>query len=367
MTTGENETKEKDKQRAEKRLQDGIEAYNDGKLDKAAEAVEDAEIRFRLAGDFNRARDSRSMLADIQRLERQFNEAETNYQLALETYRAYKDVFGIIDALLGLGRIYLDQGRLDKAADTFAEAFNSAQAIEYELGAADSNLGLAEVNFLTDNVDQALIAAQAALQEYSDKSNALGTANANRLLAEINMRRAQLSYANSLMHPALRTYKSIAVYVELAKTLLGLAEIQRRRGFLERAIQSFQEARQRTHSLNSREIESKTLLGLGDSYLQEGQIGLARNAYTEAATHLEAPGPGTAAIERAEADVRQARLPILTGNLKEAETLVRAATDTLNKNSRAARVTPQTSLVSVQLLHTISDFMPAEASFARAR
>ncbi|GER89419.1 hypothetical protein KDW_35810 [Dictyobacter vulcani] len=38
MTTSENEKKEKDRQLAEKRLQVGFTAYNDGKLDQATEA-----------------------------------------------------------------------------------------------------------------------------------------------------------------------------------------------------------------------------------------------------------------------------------------------------------------------------------------
>ncbi len=49
--------KEKERQTGERRFQDGVEAYNDGQLEKATEAFGDAEIRFRLIGDFKRAGD----------------------------------------------------------------------------------------------------------------------------------------------------------------------------------------------------------------------------------------------------------------------------------------------------------------------
>jgi hypothetical protein len=65
----------KDLAAAEQRLQAGIDAYNDSKLDVAAQAFGDAEIRFRLLGNFKRAGDSRSLLAGVQRLNNQLEQA----------------------------------------------------------------------------------------------------------------------------------------------------------------------------------------------------------------------------------------------------------------------------------------------------
>ena len=56
-----------------------------GKLDQATEAFGDAEIRFRLVGDFKRAGDARSMIADIQRENNQFQQALNSYQRARQT------------------------------------------------------------------------------------------------------------------------------------------------------------------------------------------------------------------------------------------------------------------------------------------
>jgi outer membrane protein assembly factor BamD (BamD/ComL family) len=62
MTTQEHESAETERQRAEKRFQDGIEAYNDGKLETAAEAFGDAERRSRVLGAVKQVGDSHTLL-----------------------------------------------------------------------------------------------------------------------------------------------------------------------------------------------------------------------------------------------------------------------------------------------------------------
>ena len=76
-----------DEKAAEKRLQAGIDAFYDGKLDTAADAFSDAEIRFRLLGDFKRSGDSRTMLADVQRQQNQLEQAANSYQKAMRLYK----------------------------------------------------------------------------------------------------------------------------------------------------------------------------------------------------------------------------------------------------------------------------------------
>src|SRR5438552_18859973 len=76
-----------DEKAAEKRLQAGIDAFYNGKLDIAAEAFTDAEIRFRLLSDFKRAGDSRTMLADVQRQNNQLEQAANSYLKARRYYR----------------------------------------------------------------------------------------------------------------------------------------------------------------------------------------------------------------------------------------------------------------------------------------
>src|SRR5260221_6187576 len=340
MTT---EDKQKDVTAAEQRLQAGIDAYNDGELDVAAQAFGDAEIHFRLLGNFKRAGDSRSLLADIQRLERRFQEATANYQYVLEIYESTRDAFGIVDGLLGLGHIYLAQWQLERAADTFAEAMKKARSIEYELGEADGSLGLAEVALLNDRVDQALASAQAANQTYSDMHNALGAANANRLLGEINLRRGQLAYANATIERALRTYKAVAYRIGQAEAAAVLGEIQRRRGFLEPALQTLDDARKLSRAMQDDVVESRAFLSIGDIYRQQGRTVQAETCYRDAqarAERLGASGEVEGGLGVAEAAVRLARLAGVGGRLGEAASLLNAADKAVTANSFGRRVTP---------------------------
>src|SRR5260370_33793901 len=68
--------------------------------------------------------DARRSVADLQRLAEHFDEAIADYQRVLEVYRALKDNFGVVEALVGLGRIYLNQRQLHKAAATLGDGFD---------------------------------------------------------------------------------------------------------------------------------------------------------------------------------------------------------------------------------------------------
>src|SRR6266516_3327453 len=94
-----------DEKTAENRLQAGIDAFYAGKLDMAAEVFSDAEIRFRLLGDFKRAGDSRSMLADVQRQNNLLEQAANSYQRAHFHWATLNDNWHILTALRRLTKM----------------------------------------------------------------------------------------------------------------------------------------------------------------------------------------------------------------------------------------------------------------------
>src|SRR5262252_6570613 len=116
MTT---EDKKKEVAAAEQRLQAGIEAYSDGKLDVAAQAFGDAEIRFRLLGDFKRAGDSRSVLADVQRQNNQLDQAINSYHRAIKLYQDAGRPLNEANAFLAMGHIERQQAHLDRAQQAY--------------------------------------------------------------------------------------------------------------------------------------------------------------------------------------------------------------------------------------------------------
>src|SRR5437763_13607524 len=111
-----------DKTLAEMRLQAGINAYNDGKLEAAAEAFIEAEKQFREMGDLKRAGDCRSMLADVQRESNLIEQAITSYQRAMRLYREAERPLNEAHAALSIGHLQRQLTHLDKAHDAYKTA-----------------------------------------------------------------------------------------------------------------------------------------------------------------------------------------------------------------------------------------------------
>src|SRR5436190_160240 len=152
MATQDNATTEKDRQKAEKRLQDGIEAYNDGKLDKAAEAFGDAEIRFRLIGDFKRAADSRAMIADVQRQNNALEQAINSYQRAIKLYKDAHRPVGEANMQLSLGHVERQLAHLDRAQDAYQSAQQLYRAQSNAQGLGNSALALGHIELQRGNI-----------------------------------------------------------------------------------------------------------------------------------------------------------------------------------------------------------------------
>src|SRR5207302_3876381 len=111
-----------DKTAAEMRLQAGIDAYNDGKLEAAADAFIEAEKLFRQMGDLKRAGDSRSLLADVQRENNLIEQAITSYQRAMRTYHEAGRSLNEAHAALAIGHLERQLSHLDRAMEAYTHA-----------------------------------------------------------------------------------------------------------------------------------------------------------------------------------------------------------------------------------------------------
>ncbi|HLJ36049.1 MAG TPA: tetratricopeptide repeat protein [Ktedonobacteraceae bacterium] len=143
-------TQETEQQRAEKSWQDGIEAYNDGKLERAG-AFADAEIRFRFLGDVKRAGDSCSMLADAQRQNNQLKQAIVSYQRAVKLYQEAGKPLNEASSVLSIGHVERRQAHLDKARNAYLQARDiyRTQQDTQGLGHATLALGMLRCNEAT--------------------------------------------------------------------------------------------------------------------------------------------------------------------------------------------------------------------------
>src|SRR5579859_3135488 len=119
-----------DKTPAEMRLQAGMAAYSEGKLEAAADAYIEAEKLFRQAGDVKRAGDSRSLLADVQRENNLLEQAISSYRRAMKLYREAGRPLSEAQAALATGHLERQLGHLDLAQ----EAYENAEKLYMEHG-----------------------------------------------------------------------------------------------------------------------------------------------------------------------------------------------------------------------------------------
>jgi hypothetical protein len=87
MNTQNSANKEQDRQSAEERFRMGTGEYTEGRLEQAAISLGNAEGFFYLVGDFQRAADSRAMIADIERQIGLLEQSTSSYWCAIQLYR----------------------------------------------------------------------------------------------------------------------------------------------------------------------------------------------------------------------------------------------------------------------------------------
>src|SRR5438477_9182690 len=131
-----------DKTAAEKHLQTGIDAYNDGKFEAAADAFVAAEKLFRQIGDLKRAGDSRSMLADVQRENNLVEQAITSYQRAMKLYGEAGRAANEAHAALSIGHLERQQIHLDRAQEAYEQARELYRAKEGGNAQGEGNVAL---------------------------------------------------------------------------------------------------------------------------------------------------------------------------------------------------------------------------------
>ena len=145
MTTSDKEKREKGLQQAETYLNAGSEARNDGKLDQAADAFGEAERRFRLAGDMERAGDSCSLLAAVQLQNNMPEQAIRSYQRALQLYKEAGCPVSEADSYLAIGHIERQLGQLDRAQASYQMAQNLYRANGSLQGLGNTMLALGHI------------------------------------------------------------------------------------------------------------------------------------------------------------------------------------------------------------------------------
>src|SRR5947209_10067 len=152
-----------DRSAAERRFQAGIDAFNDGKMEAAADALIDAEKQFRQIGDLKRAGDSRAMLADVQRENNLVEQALTSFQRAMKLYREAELPLNEANMALAIGHLERQQAHLDRAQESYKHAQQLYTTIDHMQGLGNVALALGHIALQRGNITRAKEHYQQAL------------------------------------------------------------------------------------------------------------------------------------------------------------------------------------------------------------
>lgn len=106
------------------------------------------------------------------------------------------------------------------------------------------------------------------------------------------------------------------------------------------------------------------MIGLGEIQRQKGELGPAKNFLTDARELAEKTDPHIGVPFIIQANVGLARLAILSGNLKEAETYLAEAEAKTQYNTLTTQLRPEVFAVQGQLRLTEGDFAEAETHYS---
>ena len=123
MSTQNSANKEQHRQAAEESFRMGTGEYTEGRLEQAAISLGNAEGFFYLVGDFQRAADSRALIADIERQIGLLERSTSSYWCAIQLYRDTGRTGDEAQSLLALGHVERQLGHLDQAQEAYTRRF----------------------------------------------------------------------------------------------------------------------------------------------------------------------------------------------------------------------------------------------------
>jgi tetratricopeptide (TPR) repeat protein len=133
MITQNSANKEQDRQSAEERFRMGTGEYTEGRLEQAAISLGNAECFFYLVGDFQRAADSRAMIADIESQVGLLEQSTSSYWCAIQLYRDTGRTGDEAQSLLALGHVERQLGHLDQAQEAYLLARScTSRCVRYQ-------------------------------------------------------------------------------------------------------------------------------------------------------------------------------------------------------------------------------------------
>ena len=249
---------------------------------KAREALLGGVEKARRRGDPRALSAMLHSLADLDRLQGEYDKARAGFTEALETFRSLGDRQGIAASLGSLADLDHLQGEYDKARAGFTEALEINRSLGDPRGIAVTLGSLAQLDLLQGDYDQ----ARAGFTEALEIKRSLGDPRAIALtlhsLAELDRLQGDYDKARAGFTEALKIKRSLGDRREIAVTLHSLAKLDCLQGEYDQARAGFTEALETLRSLGDRRGIAVTLHSLAQLDSLQGDYDKARAGYTEA-------------------------------------------------------------------------------------
>lgn len=257
------------------RLRAGQTALAEGRLERAIDALVEAESIFRQLDDNEHLADSRMALAEAQRQRGAIDQAANSYAQAIDLYRAANLPAREAGASLALGHIDRQRGRVDSAWQHYFLALRLFEKVESASGQASASLALGHVERLRGRDEKAAEYYAAARDLAVKAHDTVAEADAARGMGDMLTSQSRYAEADEAFHRARELYQQMQDHFGEVDTYIGEGRLALETAELEAADNDFGTAISLAEPI-------EYVLGVADGILGLGEVALHRNRLDQA-------------------------------------------------------------------------------------
>lgn len=297
------------------RLHAGQTALAEGRLERAVDALVEAESIFRQLDDREHIADSRMALAEAQRQHGALDQSASSYTQAIELYREAELPEREAGASLAIGHIDRQRGRLDSAWQHYYLAVRLYEKAGSASGQASASLALGHIERLRGRDQKAEEYYAAARRLAAQAHDTLTEADAARGQADMLTSQSRFAEARDAYHRARDLYQQVNDQFGEVDTYVGEGRLALETADLDKADNDFGVAISLAGPI-------EYSLGVADGILGLGEVALHRNRLDQAlASGMRAEedyrGAGSS-LGQAEANRLLGEVNLLRGQLSQA-------------------------------------------------
>lgn len=296
------------------RLHAGQDALAEGRLERAVDALVEAESIFRQLDDHEHLADSRMALAEAQRQRGAIDQSANSYSQAVDLYREANLPAREANASLALGHIDRQRGRLDSAWQHYYLALRLFEKVASASGQASVSLALGHVERLRGRDEKAADYYATARELAAQARDTLIEADAARGQGDMLTSQSRFSEARDAFQRARALYQQKHDQFGEVDTYIGEGRLALETADLDKADTDFGEA-----IALSEPIEYQ--LGVADGILGLGEVSLHRNRLDQALANgmraEEDYRAAASALGQAEANRLLGEVNLLRGQLAQ--------------------------------------------------